>query len=218
LLASFYESGQGSVFIDGLNIKEIPLNQLRKYIGFVSQDDFLFSTTVYNNIRIGNLKARRDDVIRAATLANAFQFIQTLPHGFDTVVGEGGEYLSGGQRQLICLARVILKDPPVLVLDEPTSAIDSKTEKLIQESLESFMEGRTTIIISHRLSTVLDVHRIIILEEGKITGIGTHQDLIDRNEFYRKIFANQIDCLSKIQEYHDSLYKDTSFRANLIDL
>lgn len=208
LLAHFYELNQGSIFVGDRNIKEIPLTQLRKFIGFVSQDDFLFSTSVYNNIKIGNLKAQYDDVTKAAKLANAIQFIQDLPNGFDTIVGEEGEYLSGGQRQLISIARVILKNPPILILDEPTSAVDSKTEKLMQESLLPFMKERITIIISHRLSTILDVDRIIILENGEIADIGTHQELIKENDFYGKIFKNQIKSLNQKRkgvEYHDSL-------------
>jgi ABC-type multidrug transport system fused ATPase/permease subunit len=197
LLASFYEPTQGAIFIGDKDIKEVPLSELRKYIGIVSQEGFLFSTTIYNNVRIGNFKATNDDVIKAAKLANAYQFIQSLPNGFDTHVGEGGEYLSGGQRQLISLARVILKNPHILILDEPTSAIDSRTEKLIQDSLESFMEGRTTIIISHRLSTALNVETIAILENGEITDSGTHDELIEKSGFYSKIFENQIRTFEK---------------------
>ena len=191
LLGSLYKPDQGSIFICERNLKEIPLNKLRKIIGFVSQENFLFSSTIYNNIRIGNLKAKRDDVIKAAKLANAYQFIQSLPNGFNTIVGESGGYLSGGQRQLICIARVILKNPFILVLDEPTSAIDSKTDKLIQESLLSFMKDRVTIIISHRLSTIFNVDRIIILENGIISDIGNHEELIERNKFYSRIYENQ---------------------------
>jgi len=200
LLALLYEPTQGSIFIGKRNIRDIPLNQLRKYIGFVSQENFLFSTTIYDNIRMGNLRARHGDIIKAAKLANAYQFIQSFPNGFATVVGEGGEYLSGGQRQLICLARVILKNPPILILDEPTSAVDSKTEKLIQESLLSFMKGRVTITVSHRLSTIFGVDRIIILQNGEISDIGTHKDLINKNEFYYKIFANQINPVTNKQK------------------
>ncbi|MFQ6118986.1 MAG: ABC transporter ATP-binding protein [Methanosarcinales archaeon] len=199
LLAFFYEPNQGSIFIRDRNIKDIPLNQLRKYIGFVSQEDFLFSTTIYNNIKIGNLKASHNDITKAAKLANAYQFIQSLPNGFDTVVGEEGEYLSGGQRQLICIARVILKNPSILILDEPTSAIDSKTEKLILESLQSFINGRVTILISHRLSTILKVDRIVILENGRISDVCTHEELLNINEFYYEIFTNQVKSLTKKQ-------------------
>jgi len=197
LLASFYEPNQGKIFIGGRDMKDIPLNQIRKNIGFVSQKDFLFSTTIYNNINIGNIRANYNDVIKAAKLANAFEFIQTLPRKFNTCVGEGGEYLSGGQRQLISIARIILKNPPILILDEPTSAIDSKAEKLIRESLISFAKGRIAIIISHRLSSILGVDRIIVMENGEITDIGTHEDLVNRNEFYKKILTNQANCLSK---------------------
>ncbi|MHA1704732.1 MAG: ABC transporter ATP-binding protein [Promethearchaeota archaeon] len=199
LLTRLFEPDHGSIFIGGRNIKDIPLNQLRQYVGFVSQEDFLFSTTIYNNIKIGDLRANQNDVIKAAKLANAYQFIQSLPNGFDTIVGEQGEYLSGGQRQLICLARVILKNPPILILDEPTSAIDSETEKLILDSLQSFINERVTILISHRLSTTLKVDRIVILENGRISNIGTHEDLIKGNEFYYKIFINQIESLTKKQ-------------------
>lgn len=200
LLARFYEPNQGAIFIGGQNIGGISLDDLRKNIGFVSQEDFLFSTTIYENIRLGNPKASKDDVVNAAKTANAYQFIQALPRNFDTVVGEQGEFLSGGQRQLISLARLVLKNPPILILDEPTSAIDSETEKLILESLTAFMRDRTAIIISHRLSTVLNVDRIIILGKGKISDTGTHEDLLRGNEFYANIFANQVQSLMGKQE------------------
>lgn len=190
LLPLFYEPNKGSIFIGNRNIKEIPLNQLRRYIGFVSQEEFLFSTTIYNNIRIGNLKANNDEVIMAAKIANAYQFIKSLPLEFDTLVGEGGEFLSGGQRQLICLSRVILKNPPILILDEPTSAIDSQNEKLIQNSLKSFSQGKISIIISHRLSSILNVDRIFIIENGRIFCTGTHDELIKKSEFYQKLWKN----------------------------
>ena len=195
LLAGFYEPGQGSIFIGGQKIKDIPLHQLRKHIGIVSQEDFLFSTTIYDNIKIGNRKASKNDVINASKLANAYKFIQSLPQKFDTVVGEAGEFLSGGQRQLICLARLILKDPPILILDEPTSAIDSRTERLMQESLNTFLRERISIIISHRLSTILNVEKIVILENGYISAIGTHEELLNRSGFYRKIFTNQVKSI-----------------------
>jgi ABC-type multidrug transport system fused ATPase/permease subunit len=171
--------------------------KIRNYVGFVSQEDFLFSTTIYNNIKIGSQKATYDAVIKAAKLANAYEFIQSLPDGFETMVGREGEYLSGGQRQLICIARIILKNPPILILDEPTSAVDSNTEKLIQESLISLAKGRVTIVISHRLSSIINVDRIVILENGNITDIGIHSELINRSEFYRKIFSNQIQSITK---------------------
>lgn len=199
LLARFSRPDKGSISIGGRNIEKIPLRELRSYMGIVTQEDFLYSTTIYDNIRIGNFKATRQEIINAAKLANAHDFIQALPAGYETVVGEGGEFLSGGQRQLISIARVILKNPPILILDEPTSAVDSRTETLIQETLRNFMKGRITIIISHRLSTILNADRIVILEKGEITEGGTHEELIVRNDFYKKIYENQIKSLSDKQ-------------------
>ncbi len=196
LLASFYEPGEGEIFIGNTNIKQIPLHVLRKNMGFMSQEDFLFSTTVYNNIKLGNPDAVHDEILEAARMANAYSFIQSLPQGFETPVGEAGDYLSGGQKQLIGLARVILKNPPLMILDEPTSAIDSETETLIRESLASFLKNKMAILISHRLSTISGIDKIMVIEKGRVSDMGNHAELMDRNEFYRKVFADQVENLT----------------------
>jgi len=197
LLIRLYDPIEGAIFIGGVNIKDIPLKKLRDSIGVVSQKDFLFSTSIYDNIRLGNLKAGHEDIIQATHMANAYDFIKALPNGFDTAVGEGGEFLSGGQLQLISLARVLLKKPPILILDEPTSAVDSNTEKLIQEALKQFARGRLTIIISHRLSTIVNADRVVIMENGRIMDIGSHTELLMKNIFYTKIYNEQIDSFIK---------------------
>jgi subfamily B ATP-binding cassette protein MsbA len=184
VLPLFRTPNTGTVLIGGCDIRTIPLRDLRRSIGLLSQTPFLFSASVYENIAIGRHGATRGDVIRAAELANAAGFISKLDGGFDAQVGEDGQFLSGGQKQLICLARVILKDSPILLLDEPTSAVDTVTEALMQESIASFIRGRTTIIVSHRLSTVLNVDRVVVLENGTIADEGSHRDLRSRNSYY----------------------------------
>jgi ABC-type multidrug transport system fused ATPase/permease subunit len=193
LMTLFYTPSAGTITIGGVDIRSIPLRQLRRYITVMSQTPFLFSASIYDNILAGRTDANREEVMNAAKRANAYRFITSLPQGFDTQVGEDGYCLSGGQRQLICMARVILRDSPILVLDEPTSAIDSVTERLLQESLRSFIRDRTTIIISHRLSAVLDVNRIIVFESGMVTSVGSHSDVFEHNSYYAAIVRAQIE-------------------------
>jgi ABC-type multidrug transport system fused ATPase/permease subunit len=191
LMTLFYAPDEGTIAIGGVDIRSIPLRQLRRYITVMSQTPFLFSASIYDNILAGRMDATRDEVINAAKRANAFGFITSLPQGFDTPVGEDGYCLSGGQRQLICMARAILRDSPILVLDEPTSSIDSVTERLLLESLRSFIQNRTTIIISHRLSTVLSVNRIIVFESGIVTSLGCHSDVVENNPYYAAVVKTQ---------------------------
>jgi ATP-binding cassette subfamily B protein len=177
LLLRFYDVTGGHIRLDGRDLRDLQLSDLRQAIGFVSQDVFLFHGTVRENIAYGTFTAPMDDIIAAAKLAEAHPFILDLPQGYDTIVGERGQKLSGGQRQRISIARAILKDPPVLVLDEATSSVDNETEAAIQRSLERIAIGRTTIVIAHRLSTVRNADVIFVLEDGMLKEHGRHEEL-----------------------------------------
>jgi len=191
ILLRLYEADRGDVLIDGVPIRELRLDDLRRAIGLVSQDVFLFHGTVRENIEYGSWGVSADEVERAARLAEAHEFVVRLPHGYDTIVGERGQKLSGGQRQRIALARAILKDPPILILDEATSAVDNETEAAIQRSLELVSRGRTTLAIAHRLSTVRNARRIYVLEEGRIVESGTHDDLVEAGGVYAALWRVQ---------------------------
>ncbi|MEB3265048.1 MAG: ABC transporter ATP-binding protein [Cyanobacteriota bacterium] len=191
LLLRFYDPQAGCIRLDGLPIGSLQLTDLRRSIGLVSQDVFLFHGSVADNIAYGSPDASRSAIIRAATLAEAAPFIDTLPMGYDTVVGERGQRLSGGQRQRIALARAILRDPPVLVLDEATSAVDNDTEAAIQRSLDQITAERTTLVIAHRLSTVRHADRIVVLDHGRIVESGPHEALIQRNGAYAGLWRVQ---------------------------
>jgi ATP-binding cassette subfamily B protein len=191
LLLRLYEPSSGRITLDGVPIDELTFTSLRGALGFVSQDVFLFQGTVRENITYGRPEATDDEVVRAATLAEAHAFIQELPLGYDTIVGERGQKLSGGQRQRLTIARAILRDPAVLVLDEATSAIDNETEAAIQRSLAHVSEGRTTIVIAHRLSTVRHAHRIHVLERGEVIEAGTHDELVEHGGLYAALWRVQ---------------------------
>ena len=191
LLPRFYDLIDGSIKIDGINIKEIDIKQLRKLIGIVSQDSILFNDTIYNNIKIGNLDANKEDVINAAKAANAHDFILKTEQGYETNIGNAGDKLSGGQKQRISIARAILKDPEILILDEATSSLDSESEQLIQDALSNLMKSRTSLVIAHRLSTIENSDNIIVLNEGKIIEQGKHADLITKNGQYKKLYNLQ---------------------------
>ncbi|MBI2852689.1 MAG: ABC transporter ATP-binding protein [Chloroflexi bacterium] len=188
LCTRFYDVTKGEITIDGLNLTSVTQESLRFKIGIVPQDAFLFAGTIEDNIRYGRLDAGREDIIQAARAAGVHEFITRLPHGYDTPVGERGGNLSAGQRQLICLARAILADPPILILDEATSNVDTNTERIMQESLRRLTHGRTCLVIAHRLSTVTNADRIIVLEHGKIAEMGTHQELLDKKGVYYNLF------------------------------
>ncbi len=184
LLPRFYDITFGKITIDGIDIRDITLSSLRKNIGIVQQDVFLFTGTIYDNIAYGSENKSREEIINAARLAKIDSFVETLPDGYETYIGERGIKLSGGQKQRIAIARVFLKNPPILILDEATSALDNTTEMYIQQSLEDLSKGRTTIVVAHRLSTVRDADKIVVLTKEGIVEEGTHGELIEKNGVY----------------------------------
>jgi subfamily B ATP-binding cassette protein MsbA len=188
LIPGFHRPTKGRIFIDGVDIDQLELRSLRKLIGIVSQDVILFNDTIRENIAFGREGATESEIIEAAGLSFADDFIQELPEKYDTFIGERGLRLSGGQRQRIAIARAILKNPPILILDEATSSLDSVSEAVVQKALEKLMQGRTTIVIAHRLSTIRNANRIVILDRGRISDIGTHEQLIASNDTYMKLY------------------------------
>lgn len=191
LLFRFYDVKGGRILIDNQDISEVSQESLRKVIGIVPQDTVLFNDTIFYNIQYANPQASREEVINAATMANLHRFIEGLPEGYDTLVGERGLKLSGGEKQRVAIARVILKNAPILVFDEATSSLDSRSEKAILESLKEISEHHTTLVIAHRLSTIVDADRIIVLEHGKIVEQGTHQSLLKENGVYAAMWRLQ---------------------------
>ncbi|NLX92972.1 MAG: ABC transporter ATP-binding protein [Clostridiales bacterium] len=189
LIPRFYDVTQGEILLDGKNIKGITLNSLRSHIGVVQQDVYLFSGTVYDNIVYGKQNATKGDVEAAAVQAGAHEFIMQLPDGYETYVGERGTKLSGGQKQRISIARVFLKDPPILLLDEATSSLDNESERIVQQSLERLAEGRTTLTIAHRLTTIRKADEILVLTEDGIAEQGSHKDLIKENGLYCELYT-----------------------------
>jgi ATP-binding cassette subfamily B protein len=193
LIPRFYEVTAGQILIDGHDIRHVRLRSLRQQIGLVQQDVYLFAGTVAENIRYGKLDATMDEIIDAAKKANAHDFIMTLPNGYDTDIGQRGVKLSGGQKQRLSIARVFLKDPPIIIFDEATSALDNESEKAIRESLEALTSNRTTLVIAHRLSTVRNAQRIIVLTGSGIHEQGTHDDLIAANGAYASLYNMQLE-------------------------
>lgn len=191
LLPRFYDTNKGEVLIDGTNIKDIKQTSLRNLMGTVTQDAILFNDTIHNNIAFGKPSASREEVIEAAKIANAHDFINGLPNRYDMNIGDGGGKLSGGQKQRISIARAVLKNPDILILDEATSALDTESEKLVQDALNNLMQNRTSLIIAHRLSTIQHVDEIIVMQEGKIIERGNHQELIAKNGAYTKLIEMQ---------------------------
>ena len=191
LLLRFYEPQSGRILLDGCDIRELTQESLRRQIGLVQQDVFLFGDSVRNNIAYAKPDATADEVQAAAKAAAADEFIQKLPDGYDTEVGERGVKLSGGQKQRLAIARVFLKNPPIVVLDEATSALDNITEQQIQRELDELAVGRTTLIIAHRLSTIRHADKIVVLDEGTVVECGTHEELLARRGHYFALYSKQ---------------------------
>lgn len=191
LVPRFYDVEEGSITIDGINIKDISLYSLRSLMGIVSQDSILFNDTVANNLKLGKPGATAQEVLEAAHIANASEFIQELPQQFETYIGDAGGKLSGGQKQRLAIARAVLKNPPIMILDEATSALDTESEKLVQNALENMMKNRTAIVIAHRLSTIQNANLIVVMQKGEIVEQGTHTELIQQNGVYKKLIDMQ---------------------------
>ena len=187
LLARFYDINKGEILIDGINIKDFKLADLRGLMGIVSQESILFNDSVFNNITLGNENANMDEVIAAAKAANAHEFIMEMNEGYRSNVGEGGSKLSGGQKQRLSIARAIYKNPPILILDEATSSLDTQSEKLVQEALSQLMKNRTSLVIAHRLSTIQNADNILVLKNGEIVEQGTRQELIQKEGLYKRL-------------------------------
>ena len=181
------------VKLDGVDVRKLQLHSLRSHIGVVQQDNYLFSGTVLHNIAYGRPEATREQIIEASKLAGAHEFISSLPNGYDTFIGERGVKLSGGQKQRISIARVFLKDPPVLILDEATSALDNESERLVQQSLEKLAHGRTVFTIAHRLTTIRGADKILVLTEDGIAEQGSHEELIAKGGIYKELYSMYSD-------------------------
>jgi ATP-binding cassette subfamily B protein len=198
LIARFYDASAGTIRIDGVDVRDLDSGHYRNQVGMVLQDPYLFHGSVLDNIRYGLPDATFDQVVAAARAANAHEFVCRLPLAYDTIVGERGHTLSGGERQRISIARAILRDPKILILDEATSAVDTETERKIQEAMDRLVAGRTVFAIAHRLSTLRKASRLFVIEDGKLAEFGTHAELLARpNGIYRKLFTLQ-------QELHDA--------------
>jgi ABC-type multidrug transport system fused ATPase/permease subunit len=191
LLPRFYDALKGEIAIDGINIQDLKIHDLRNLMGIVSQEAVLFNDTIYNNIVFGQKNVDEQDVIAAAKIANAHAFILESEKGYQTVVGDRGSRLSGGQRQRITIARAILRNPPILILDEATSSLDSESERLVQDALNKLMQNRTAIVIAHRLSTIQHADEIVVLDQGRVVERGTHEELIRGKGVYHKLVELQ---------------------------
>jgi len=191
LLTRFYDVNDGSISVDGINIKDINLQSLRNLIGLVTQDSILFNDTIKANIALGKLDATDDEIIEALKIANAYEFVKDLPLGIYTNIGDSGNKISGGQKQRLSIARAVLKNPPIMILDEATSNLDTESEKFVQVALENMMQNRTSIIIAHRLSTIQKADVIVVMQKGKIVEQGTHEELIAHNGTYNKLVTMQ---------------------------
>ena len=193
LLMRFYELNSGSILVDGHDIKEFTRDELRRVFGMVLQDTWLFNGSIMENIRYGNLNATKQEVINASKLAHAHHFIRTLNDGYNTEINEEGSNISQGQKQLLTIARAILSDPKILILDEATSSVDTRTEVLIQQAMDNLMKGRTSFIIAHRLSTIKNADVILVMKDGDIIEQGNHEELLKANGFYAELYNSQFE-------------------------
>jgi len=191
LICRFYDVTEGAILIDGVDIRSLPVAEYRRHIGLVLQEPFLFFGTIAENIAYGKPDATREEIIAAARAAHAHEFILRLPHGYDSLVGERGQALSGGERQRISIARALLIDPKILILDEATSSVDTTTEKEIQKALDNLVRGRTTIAIAHRLSTLREANRLVVLDRGSVVEVGNHEQLMAREGHYHALYQAQ---------------------------
>ena len=191
LLARFYDSTTGSIKIDGTEIKDLNIIDLRKLFGYVTQNSILFHESVKNNLLISNPKASNEEIYSALKISNSLSFVEKLPNGIETIIGENGNKLSGGQKQRLSIARAILKNPPIMIMDEATSSLDTESEKLVQDALQKMMKNRTSFVIAHRLTTIKDANKIIVLDKGYIVEEGTHKSLLKENKIYKKLIELQ---------------------------
>lgn len=191
LLMRFYDPNGGRILIDGIDTLDMRRSELREHFGMVLQETWLKSGTIRENIAMGRPEASPEEIIAAAKASHAHEFIKRLPNGYDTVIGETGGSLSQGQKQLLCIARVMLCEPPMLILDEATSSIDTRTELRVQDAFKKLMKGRTTFIVAHRLSTIREADIILVMREGQIVEKGTHEELLNRNGFYKTLYESQ---------------------------
>ena len=194
LIPRFYDPTAGTVKIDGVDIRQYKLQAMRNQIGYVLQETVLFRGTIRDNIAYGRAGATQDEILEAARLANAHEFIARMPHGYDTMVGDRGETLSGGQRQRIGIARAIIRNNPILILDEPTAALDTESERAVIEALDRLMRGRTVITIAHRLSTIRNCDKILVLKEGVVAEEGTHDELLALGRIYAELYRAQFEA------------------------
>ena len=193
LLMRFYDVSEGQILVDGHNVKDFERGELRKLFGMVLQDTWLFGGTVKDNIKYGREDATDDEVIQAAQAAHVHHFIKTLPNGYNSVINEESSNISAGQKQLLTIARVILANPKILILDEATSSIDTRTEIQIQSAMDNLMKGRTSFIIAHRLSTIKNADLILVMNHGDIVEQGTHEELLEKGGFYSELYNSQFD-------------------------
>jgi ATP-binding cassette subfamily B multidrug efflux pump len=214
LIPRFYDVTEGSVLVDGVDVRDMDLVSLRKQIGIVLQTSLLFSDTIQANIAYGHPEATMEEIIAAAKAAQAHEFIESFTNGYDTIVGERGVTLSGGQRQRVAIARALLMNPRILILDDSTSSVDTQTEKLIQAALDALMEGRTTFVIAHRLSTVRRADMILVMDEGQIVERGTHNELLARGGLYKEIYDLQLIDHTKFAEEMEELQEENNMQVN----
>lgn len=191
LLLRFYDVNGGSIKIDGIDIRDMDRSDLRSLFSLVLQDTWLFSGSIFENIRYGSLTARKDEVVDAAKMANIHHYISTLSHGYDSMINEESNNISQGEKQLLTIARAILKNPRILILDEATSAVDTRLERMLQDAMQKVMAGRTSFVIAHRLSTIRNADLILVVDNGNIIEQGTHEELLRKNGTYQKLYHSQ---------------------------